>query len=115
LTRPEIFVDVDGDKYLARIVRTFPPKSASSSTPSKYSRSAGPYHVLASDLDVANEDILRIDDPMGYFYNVRLIEGEQSPDEANGHVEGEDEPEKWEGSVMEVQADKISSVPPYSP
>lgn len=44
---------------------------------------------------------------MAYFYNVRLIEGEQDPEEANGHIEGEVEEEKWEGSVMEVQADKI--------
>ncbi len=48
---------------------------------------------------------------MKYIYNVRLIE-EGAPegvatDYTNGNGHDEDG-EKWEGSVMEVQADKIS-------
>lgn len=63
------------------------------------------------------EDVLRLDDPMAYFYNVRLIEeGAQDVyEQENGHgmngvqgAGGEEEDEKWQGSVMEVQADKLS-------
>lgn len=53
---------------------------------------------------------------MGYFYNVRLIEEgvEEGYGKENGVVgQGEGgEDVKWEGSVMEVKADKISLVLP---
>lgn len=58
---------------------------------------------------------------MAYFYNVRLIEegapgvsGEEGDpikgfsDDEGRSVAGDGEGEKWEGSVMEVKADKIS-------
>lgn len=56
---------------------------------------------------------------MAYFYNVRLIEegaqegyGQEQPVvPARNGTEGdvrEEGDEKWEGSVMEVKADKIS-------
>jgi hypothetical protein len=53
------------------------------------------------------------DDPMKYFYNVRLIEeGAQEGiaaeyASANGQSHDGEEDGKWGGSVMEVQADKI--------
>jgi len=98
---PEVFVDVQGDKYLARVVRTFPPKNLQPPSDGNI------FHPYATDLSMSNEDVIKADDPMKYFYQVRLIEeggdgegGDDSGDEVKGD-------EKWEGSVMEVQADKI--------
>ena len=115
----EVFVDVQGDKYLARIVKTFPPRSLSScTTASPVSSFAGPakppaqvFHPFATDLSLSAEELQEKDDPMRYFYNVRLIEEGASEGTAahNGMSNGHDRNgEKWEGSVMEVQADKIS-------
>jgi len=93
LTGIEVFVDVQGDKYLARIIKTFPPKTLPQST------SILEYHPLAANLNLEPEEVLESDDPMKYFYSARLI------------VEGSEwsgTGEEFEGSLMEVQADKIS-------
>jgi len=95
LTGIEVFVDVQGDKYLARIIKTFPPKTLPQST------SILEYHPLAANLNLEPEEVLESDDPMKYFYSARLI------------VEGSEwsgSGEEFEGSLMEVQADKISYV-----
>ena len=45
---------------------------------------------------------------MGYFYNVRLIEDATTNGDAmNGHANGDTDEEQWQGSTMEIQADKI--------
>ncbi|WVQ97999.1 hypothetical protein IAU59_005119 [Kwoniella sp. CBS 9459] len=118
----KVFVDVDGDKYLARIVKTFPPRSllptSSPYKPSPYTETTT-LHPYATDLSSPIEDVNEKDDPMRYFYNVRLIEEGAAEGIAadyasntglsNGHDEEEDEKgEKWQASTMEVQADKIS-------
>lgn len=92
LTNPEVFVDVQGDKYLARIINTFPPKTLPSTN------SILEYHPLAANLNLDNEEVMENDDPMKYFYSARLI------------VEGVNGEGEFEGSLMEVQADKISLV-----
>ncbi|KAL1406251.1 hypothetical protein Q8F55_007945 [Vanrija albida] len=106
----KVFVDVQGDKYLARIVRTFPPKNLVLPPGVQ----APSYHPYATDLNLDLADVDEHDDPMKYFYQVRLIEegGEVGAEYAstNGasHEEDDGKGEKWQGSVMEVQADKIS-------
>jgi hypothetical protein len=119
----EIFVDVEGDKYLARIVKTFPPKNLPQppSSPPPFLGDEQPLpivlHPLGMDLEVPLEEINDKDNPMGYFYNVRLIEEgvEERQANYNGSVNGAasngSEPNaKWEGSVMEVKADKLRLV-----
>ncbi|OCF58877.1 hypothetical protein L486_03368 [Kwoniella mangroviensis CBS 10435] len=118
----KVFVDVDGDKYLARIVKTFPPRSlATTSSSSSPFKPAQPIlHPYATDLSLPLEEVNEKDDPSKYFYNVRLIE-EGYPEgiaaeytSANGQSNGPDDEEedgkgdKWMGSTMEVQCDKIS-------
>ncbi len=97
---------MQGDKYLARVVHTFPPKNLV--PPPGTSAS----HVYATDLTMGNDEVAKIDDPMKYFYQVRLIEeGGDASNDMNGDAQGSEDDgkgEKWEGSVMEVQADKIS-------
>jgi hypothetical protein len=58
------------------------------------------YHTLAANLSLDPEEVLEQDDPMKYFYSAKLL------------VEGGDG-EAFEGSVMEVQADKIRYVDFY--
>lgn len=101
LTYTEIFVDVQGDKYLARVVKTFPPKDL------RPPSGGSAYHPYATDLNMENDDVIEWDDPMKYFYQVRLIE-EGGEGEHAGSDNEDEKGEKWEGSVMEVQADKIS-------
>lgn len=97
----EVFVDVQGDKYLARVVRTFPPKDLVLPE-----GASSPYHPYATDLDLEPEVVVERDDPMKYFYQVRLIE-EGGDDEAQPSDTEEGKGEEFQGSVMEVQADKI--------
>lgn len=107
-TPSEVFVDVSGDKYLARIVKTFPPRSLATS-PLRKRASDLPvlqYHTLGANLSLEAEEVLEQDDPMKYFYSARLIvEGAAGESAVNGDASGEE----FEGSVMEVQADKIRS------
>jgi bromodomain adjacent to zinc finger domain protein 1A len=112
---------VQGDKYLARIIKTFPPRTL---TPPQTSVAAHPEasscHYYASDLTIPAEEVILKDDPMDYFYSVRLIEAgaETGADQAsvsvteteiNAAKDGDinDAGEKWQGSMMELQADKI--------
>ncbi|KAK8847357.1 hypothetical protein IAR55_005214 [Kwoniella newhampshirensis] len=116
----KVFVDVDGDKYLARIVKTFPPRSLTANSSSPFRPTAPIYHPFAADLSRPIEEVNEKDDPMRYFYNVRLIEEGAAEGIAaeyasatgmsNGHDDEEDDGkgEKWQASTMEVQADKIS-------
>ena len=90
-------------------------------------------HPLAVDLNLDNDVVEEVDDPMAYFYNVRLItetdpDGDEDPavgrveyassssnkgndreGAENGKLEEEAEA-KWGGSVMEVKADQLSYV-----
>lgn len=100
-TAAEIFVDVQGDKYLARVVRTFPPKDLVLPA-----NASSRYHPYATDLDLDPEVVVERDDPMKYFYQVRLIE-EGGDTSAPTSPTEEGKGEEFQGSVMEVQADKI--------
>ena len=84
-------------------------------------------HPLAVDLNMDSETVDEVDDPMGYFYHVRIITETDPEAEAEGEkgvgggaakvsngteerIEGDDgEGEaKWGGSTMEVKADQLS-------
>ncbi|EIW71309.1 hypothetical protein TREMEDRAFT_27184 [Tremella mesenterica DSM 1558] len=115
----KVFVDVEGDKYLARIVKTFPPRSLPSAPPSPV-RNLGssplPYHPFAADLTVSLEEVNQQDDPMKYFYSVRLIqEGTSqgistahSSNDANGHSNGGEDDGRGEKWASMVNSDKSS-------
>lgn len=83
------------------MVKTFAPKDL------RPPPGGSSYHPYATDLNMETDDVIELDDPMKYFYQVRLIEegGEGEHDASDQDDKGD---EKWDGSVMEVQADKIS-------
>lgn len=107
-----VFVDVEGEKYLARIIKTFPPHSLASTS------SAEPVQphekACAAELSMTHEEVDEIDDPTKYLYNVRLIEKGSEGDlpvefaQNSGSSASSDEREgSWGGSTMEVKADQI--------
>lgn len=97
-------MDVQGDKYLARIVKTFPPRTLASSPLKTTIKPSLTSHPLATNLDLEMDEVNELDDPMKYFYSVRLIEEGATEAHMNGSATGG---EQFEGSTMEVQADKI--------
>lgn len=65
-------------------------------------------HSVGVDLRVPAEEALVRDDPLGYFYTVRLIE-ESDHDSSGGDdpAHNDTKAEKWSGSEMEVKANTL--------
>jgi bromodomain adjacent to zinc finger domain protein 1A len=110
-----VFVDVQGEKYYARIINVFPPKTHSHSASSSSSAQSHGYHSVGTSLSLSLEDSLKRDDPMAYFYAIRIIEEAEPGSEAGpsnpipkleGPAGGEAR-EKWASSEMEVKADVL--------
>lgn len=102
---------VEGEKYYARIIKVFPPKSLTNGSSSTPNGSTFEPHSIGVDLRVPVEDAVRRDDPTGYFYTVRLIQ-EPDHDAADGKEPDPDASQaaKWSGSEMEVKSDSLRSV-----
>lgn len=114
VTPTEVFVLVEGEKYYARIIKVFPPKSLTNGTPNSVFEA----HSIGVDLRVPIEDAQVRDDPLAYFYTVRLIQesadGDSHPHSPHESGSGQPHPvhddaaaEKWSGSEMEVKADSL--------
>ena len=112
----EVFVDIQNEKYYARIIKVFPPKTLTNgASPSKETQLVEP-HSIGINLRVSFDESLLRDDPMAYFYAVRLIEEtDPTSGETKGDVDDDLESEKWAGSEMEVKANAMRHVFPYSP
>ena len=106
----EVFIDVQGDKFSARVMHAFPPKSSSevlalnnapsSSSPSLKRKRAPsvsdatsslsptpdvdsiPIHVVGGNLNISLDESISQDDPTKYFYKVQILEEEK------GHKDG---------------------------
>ncbi|PWN27366.1 hypothetical protein BDZ90DRAFT_279725 [Jaminaea rosea] len=100
-----IFVDLQGDKYYARVKDVFAPRSlvkwhtqqaekqASTSTADiKPPTPAEVVHQIGCDLDRNVEDSVKIDDPEDYIYSIQLV----------------DESGQFTGSLMEVRNKQLS-------
>ncbi len=110
----EVFIDIQNEKYFARIIKVFPPKTLTNGTsPSKEALLVEP-HSIGINLRVSFDESVLRDDPMGYFYAVRMIEGtDPASGECKGEVDDDLESEKWAGSEMEVKANAMRHVFPY--
>ncbi|KAF9512921.1 hypothetical protein BS47DRAFT_1329990 [Hydnum rufescens UP504] len=102
----KVFVDIQNEKYYARIIKVFPPKSLTNG--SSHVTPMEP-HAIGINLRVPLEESLARDDPMSYFYAVRMIE-ESDPLSGDGRDRIDDDPEseKWAGSEMEVKVNAMS-------
>lgn len=104
-------MDVDGEKYYARIINLFPPKGLTNSSAFAANGANLEPHSIGIDLRVPQEEALARDDPMDYFYTVKLIEdSEQENTEGNSQPHNDSDGEKWSGSEMEVKANSLRYV-----
>ncbi|WVQ76071.1 hypothetical protein IAR50_005708 [Cryptococcus sp. DSM 104548] len=84
-----LFVDLENEKYLARIVQVHPPPT--------YPESADP-HAYATDLSTEQDELVQQDDPLKYLYTVKLV----------GMDEFEGRPGTAEEIVLRVGGDRLS-------
>ncbi|EMD41798.1 hypothetical protein CERSUDRAFT_110363 [Gelatoporia subvermispora B] len=118
-----IYIDIDGDKYSARIVQVFPPRSSAdpstsrnspaalaSSSSSPLSDEEQPIHKIAEDLKIPVKDSISRDDPTKYFYKVQIVEQEKQQTTVRTHDRKGKEATKaqWGGSLMDVQCSVMS-------
>ncbi len=114
----EIFVDIDGDKYLANISECYPDASLSAPTSSSRkvaktepgtsaSQSPPPIpHSLGCDLSIPTEKAMSKDDPSEYEYQVQLI-SQKEVDASAGLSVGDDGAERWGQKFVRVPADQL--------
>ena len=80
-----IFVDLQGDRYPARISQVFPPKSQFQSYhPTSVGSSLqfdvpGQLHAIGSNLKIPFGQIFEQDDPLKYFYKVQILDEDRTP------------------------------------
>ncbi|KAL5535354.1 hypothetical protein ACEPAF_3448 [Sanghuangporus sanghuang] len=102
----KIYVDVEGNRYAARIIKVFPPRTSStlkrkrspsdgsdysgySSTPESTSTGSSTpeprqLHAIGGDLNISLEESIARDDPASYTYRVQLLE-EEAPQDSEEH------------------------------
>ncbi|ODN82220.1 hypothetical protein L202_02506 [Cryptococcus amylolentus CBS 6039] len=88
-----LFVDLENEKYLARIIQVHPPPFQSESE----SEPTDP-HAHATNLSTEQDELIQQDDPARYLYTVKLV----------GMDEFEGRPGTAEEIVLRVGADRLS-------
>ncbi|KAI0757084.1 chromatin remodeling complex protein [Daedaleopsis nitida] len=118
----KVYVDIAGEKYLARVSQVFPPKAvvaarsplpvASSSTASSpLSDEPVEIHKIAEDLKMSVKDSISLDDPTKYIYRVRVLEEEKQPGFGRNHEKSkgkEASREQYTGATIDVQSQIMS-------
>ncbi|KAI0778099.1 chromatin remodeling complex protein [Trametes elegans] len=116
----KVFVEIQGEKYLAQIIQVFPPATqhplkrspgpvASSSSTPLYDEPTA-IHKVAEDLKIPVKDSVTMDDPAKYVYKVQVLEddrqpGFNKPDKGKGK---EATRGQWGGHVMDVECAKMN-------
>ncbi|KZT06884.1 chromatin remodeling complex protein [Laetiporus sulphureus 93-53] len=117
-----VLIDIQGDKFLARVIQVIPPKASaiastsrasplgpSSSSSSPLSDVEQPIHKLAEDLKIPVKDSIARDDPVQYVYRVQILDEEQQPGAGRSHDKHKGkEAAKWSGAVMDVDCSVMS-------
>ncbi|KAI9062985.1 chromatin remodeling complex protein [Trametes sanguinea] len=114
----KVYVEIQGDKYLARILQVFPPKSettikrspvaSSSSTPLSDEPTA--IHKVAEDLKIPVKDSVAMDDPAKYIYKVQVLDEDRQAvsvkaDKSKGK---ETNRGQWSGHLLDVDCSKMN-------
>ncbi len=124
-----ILIDVQGDKYSAKIVKVYPPKVAypSNSPPPEWDSSLESDldseedskepslrwidpempHLVGGDMSISPQDSCHRDDPSKYIYKIQIVE-EDPTAEASGSQPSDEVKHKWSGSLMDVQCGVMS-------
>ncbi|KAI0321703.1 chromatin remodeling complex protein [Amylostereum chailletii] len=118
----KIYVDIQGNKFLARVVEVYPPKvpspapvggsetpiASTSSLPSPSKSAPSPIHGIGGDLKVPAKEVNAMDDPTGYLYKVQILEEEKPEGRDKLAASTREARAKWNGSLMEVQCPVMS-------
>ncbi|KAG9314516.1 chromatin remodeling complex protein [Chiua virens] len=120
----KVFVDAQGDKFYAKVLRVCPPKppaeapetvpsdQASSSTspaqtPPVDSTNDVEIHKIGGDLKIPAKEAQAKDDPLQYTYHVQILEEPHD----KSHEKGKSAPKdkgQWSGRLVEVQCNIMS-------
>ncbi|GBE78388.1 chromatin remodeling complex protein [Sparassis crispa] len=120
-----VSVDIEGDKYAARVVQVFPPRTTSAPSTSATSpvplastsssplsdEEQQPIHKIAEDLKTPVKDAALKDDPSQYIYKVQIFEEERHPGANKSHEKSkgkETTKSQWTGSLMDVRCPVMS-------
>ncbi|EKM60973.1 uncharacterized protein PHACADRAFT_110936 [Phanerochaete carnosa HHB-10118-sp] len=115
-----VFIDIQGDKYFARVVQVFPPRpqASTSRTNGQASSSSSPLsddeamsiHKVAEDIKVLVKDANARDDPTRYYYKVQILDEDKSNTaKANEKSKGKEATKsKYSGSLMDVRCTDMS-------
>ncbi|KAF8581380.1 chromatin remodeling complex protein [Ramaria rubella] len=114
-----VYIDVQGDRYWARVIQVYPPRALrarASSTTSDNTTSPPPDavdevepHRISGDLKQPIAQLNAIDDPKSYYYKVQLIEEGTTGDSEYPDAKGKGKASvKYGTSLMEVQSDVMS-------
>ncbi|KAI0001976.1 chromatin remodeling complex protein [Russula vinacea] len=117
----KIYVDIKGDKFVARVVELFLPRSnakvngESTDAPPVASTSSSPYpndqplpHQIHGDLKVSAKEVNAADDPMKYLYKVQILEEEKSEGRDKYTASTKEARAKWNGTITEVRCNVMS-------
>lgn len=111
------------DRFLARVMRVYPPRPVSSLASSSRAPRARtpppeerPCHVVTGDLKIPIKEA-KHDDPLTYLYQVQIIEEESGKGNADSRSDKklsakerearEQNRQKWSGSLMEVKCNVL--------
>ncbi|KAH9175409.1 chromatin remodeling complex protein [Lactarius sanguifluus] len=116
-----IYVDIQGDKFVARVVEVFLPRlnvkvngesadaspvASTSSLP--HSNDQIPPHQIHGDLKTSAKEVNAADDPVKYLYKVQILE-EEKPEGRDKHTASTKEARaKYNGSITEVRCSVMS-------
>lgn len=117
----KIYVDIKGDKFVARVVEVFLPRSnakvngessdpvptaSTSSTP--YSNDQPLPHQIQGDLKISAKEVNAADEPMKYLYKVQILEEEKTEGREKYTASTKEARAKWNGTITEVRCDIMS-------
>ncbi|KAI0068477.1 hypothetical protein BV25DRAFT_1793071 [Artomyces pyxidatus] len=120
----KIYVDIQGDKFLARVVEVYPPRANSLASSAKVEsldqhpvastssllpkNNVRPPHLIGGDLKLPAKDVNAADDPAKYLYKVQILD-EEKPEGRDKHAASTKEARaKWNNSLMDVQCPAMS-------
>ncbi|KAF8271339.1 chromatin remodeling complex protein [Lactarius quietus] len=117
----KIYVDIQGDKFVARVVEVFLPRlnaqvnGESTDAAPVASTSSSPHandqhtpHQIHGDLKIPAKEVNAGDEPGKYLYKVQILE-EEKPEGRDKHTASTKEARaKWNGSIMEVRCNVMS-------
>ncbi|KAA1468659.1 hypothetical protein DENSPDRAFT_857445 [Dentipellis sp. KUC8613] len=119
----KVYVDIQGDKFLARIVEVFPPRTNATSSPMKTEAAdqspvasssnhvkSGPLplHVIGGNLKIPVKEANAADDPNKYYYRLQILEEDRPEGRDKLAASVKEARAKWSGSLMEVQCPAMS-------